>query len=943
MLFDKMRIRGQLALEFLIVYTIVLAIFLMILYLVATQSSASLSNQQYYLLQQVAQNVAGYINQAQAAGNGYSATASLPGTIGVVPYDLYISNTGVVIVNLSVGGKVYTAVAFSNARNLNINTAGSAGAPTLTYENPVTSNGVAHYGYLSQERLYNLTYLKGRLALANHGGQVSINANYSTASPPQTLLAYVASSSEAALFNGQDSNVVLLGSSNLATGPAFTLSAWVDDLQPSDQSSTIADFLGSTLNLSNGQPCFTVHGVNTVPLCSANALAGGSWSLVSATLSSGSEALYLNGNEVASASLANTPTSRPQLGSVGTCSYCSSPNTFNGYITNLQAYPTALSANSLLLLYGLGIGAQPLPGATLWLPMDQGLNDHAGSHNGYGSNVSFAHVSEISAKLLSGGNSNSSNALIGAVAANGRLSLTRSYLGRTDANGDALLFDTSESQSGSDNLTIDAFNGDSALVGNLVAWFPLDLGYGQAAYGFTPNQVIQSSSVNPLWATPPANASSLMAARFVQGSPLYAAQGNVVAFDPQNTIQENGTLTVVAWINFSGTTPNCQGIAGDLSSGSGFELGGSGGCGAFNVSGISVPWPNLQQSFPQGSWEMVTGEYDSQNGTATVYLNSSPFASNAVGASLSLNAMANLTLGSDSWPTGLQQVFNGMITNVQVYSTILTPSQLAALYLQGPTAAPAERSGLAGWWPLDGDANDYSNTRNPAAYTENILWVNQQFSGQPAPGARAAVSFYQTQPSYITATLPSQSNNGIAVSLWFYPKDNGLWGASGSSTDLGDYWENLISGSDTPGSCGGAFSLDLITKTITPALRWTVGSSPASSVPAPSEYLDLTPNSWQNVVATENSTSIAVYVDGVEFGNSSYVGKLNSDVPAPSYNSLTLGGTNSLLAAPSSGCTPLSGYLADVMVYNRSLSQANALLLYRQGISPSASLNLSMG
>src|SRR5271157_885308 len=70
-----MRGRGlaaQLALEFLVVYSFVLLIFIIMFSLVTSQRAASLAQQQYALLQLQAQNVANLINEAVNAGNGFS-------------------------------------------------------------------------------------------------------------------------------------------------------------------------------------------------------------------------------------------------------------------------------------------------------------------------------------------------------------------------------------------------------------------------------------------------------------------------------------------------------------------------------------------------------------------------------------------------------------------------------------------------------------------------------------------------------------------------------------------------------------------------------------------------------------------------------------------------------------------------------------------------------
>jgi hypothetical protein len=58
-------------------------------------------------------------------------------------------------------------------------------------------------------------------------------------------------------------------------------------------------------------------------------------------------------------------------------------------------------------------------------------------------------------------------------------------------------------------------------------------------------------------------------------------------------------------------------------------------------------------------------------------------------------------------PTGAQYLA-GSGADLQVYSTALAPSQVMQLYQAGQFGVPTNTMNLAGWWPLDGNANDYS-------------------------------------------------------------------------------------------------------------------------------------------------------------------------------------------------------------------------------------------
>ena len=66
---------------------------------------------------------------------------------------------------------------------------------------------------------------------------------------------------------------------------------------------------------------------------------------------------------------------------------------------------------------------------------------------------------------------------------------------------------------------------------------------------------------------------------------------------------------------------------------------------------------------------------------------------------------------------------NGMISNVQIYDSNFSSNKISTLYSEGIGSAPFSASGLVGWWPLDGNANDYSgNSNNGVSY--NVQWVS---------------------------------------------------------------------------------------------------------------------------------------------------------------------------------------------------------------------------
>ncbi|EEZ92499.1 MAG: hypothetical protein BJBARM4_0923 [Candidatus Parvarchaeum acidiphilum ARMAN-4] len=119
------------------------------------------------------------------------------------------------------------------------------------------------------------------------------------------------------------------------------------------------------------------------------------------------------------------------------------------------------------------------------------------------------------------------------------------------------------------------------------------------------------------------------------------------------------------------------------------------------------------------TWYFVTFEY---NGTYQIgYLGSGGTLSSPLTSSFVANTeYSPFYIGWGEDPPGY---WNGSIADVQVYNTALSTAQIQKLYSEGLGGAPIPNAGLMGWWPLDGNANDYSANNNNGV-TTNINWVS---------------------------------------------------------------------------------------------------------------------------------------------------------------------------------------------------------------------------
>ncbi len=76
--------------------------------------------------------------------------------------------------------------------------------------------------------------------------------------------------------------------------------------------------------------------------------------------------------------------------------------------------------------------------------------------------------------------------------------------------------------------------------------------------------------------------------------------------------------------------------------------------------------------------------------------------------------------------------YAGQITNIQIYNTSLSSSAINTLYAEGIGGAPVDIQNLVGWWPLNGNSNDYSGNGNNGVPT-NVVFTSNWESGYSAP------------------------------------------------------------------------------------------------------------------------------------------------------------------------------------------------------------------
>ncbi len=76
--------------------------------------------------------------------------------------------------------------------------------------------------------------------------------------------------------------------------------------------------------------------------------------------------------------------------------------------------------------------------------------------------------------------------------------------------------------------------------------------------------------------------------------------------------------------------------------------------------------------------------------------------------------------------------FVGSIANVQMYNTSLNSTMLNNLYQEGIGGVPVKPENVVGWYPLNGNANDYSGNNNDGVPT-NVMYTGSWNNGYTEP------------------------------------------------------------------------------------------------------------------------------------------------------------------------------------------------------------------
>ncbi len=224
------------------------------------------------------------------------------------------------------------------------------------------------------------------------------------------------------------------------------------------------------------------------------------------------------------------------------------------------------------------------------------------------------------------------------------------------------------------------------------------------------------------------------------GASSAVAIANVVGM-PQVSPGSLGKITITAWaLSFNSPVGVTQlnvvhygGVATCGTSDNDLEvmLRGSNPNEAYTVIQCSNERMGGTATIAAGQWVFYATTFDGSNNIGDIGMNGQLYTGTIASgiANVILQASAPLAIGQ-SGP--FDQYWNGYISNVQIYNASLSNSSIQALYKEGIGGAPINVNNLMGWWPLNGNANDYSGNDNNGVPT-NLTYTSAWTSSYSAP------------------------------------------------------------------------------------------------------------------------------------------------------------------------------------------------------------------
>jgi len=263
----------------------------------------------------------------------------------------------------------------------------------------------------------------------------------------------------------------------------------------------------------------------------------------------------------------------------------------------------------------------------------------------------------------------------------------------------------------------------------------------------------------------------LQAGNFTNGPAFYAPNSPAIAFS--YTISQWFYLYSQASANSGGSpiTDIYNGTSGNgIGGGQSFDYGGLWAGYTSNIIQYGEYWPENWQFCTSPSDTVYPDQWYNVVVVVRNYNNVTMYVNGAKVSQCTLSGVVGLTptrtsIGIGDNPPGGNELANAIIANVQLYNQILPTGDVQSIYRNGITGGPVTFSNLIGWWPLDGNANDYSGSGNNGTFVGAAYTSMLAGSYLPASITNAYQVSKATAPTYINAAASNTIYN-TSVVLW---------------------------------------------------------------------------------------------------------------------------------------------------------------------------------
>lgn len=223
--------------------------------------------------------------------------------------------------------------------------------------------------------------------------------------------------------------------------------------------------------------------------------------------------------------------------------------------------------------------------------------------------------------------------------------------------------------------------------------------------------------------------------------PKYVASFNPLLHNTSVIGQTNNNFpygdsgfSLFAWINTISGSPETVFSFGSPLPGQGIALRVLGNkYGVIQVSNFGSNVTTIQSGAVNGSWHFIGVVNPAGTNRIDIFFDGQ-WTNGTFSNNLNITRGRGFQIGRDPPGTPIAYFYLGQISNVQIYNASLPGYQVEYLWYEGIGGAPVDPGATAGWWPLNGNAGDYS-INNLQSTINNVTFINTWQSSYTAPGS----------------------------------------------------------------------------------------------------------------------------------------------------------------------------------------------------------------